>query len=132
MRPSDVIVTRSGLTVEVGNTDAEGRLILCDALAEADTEQPMLMIDCATLPFRGPSQEHFLDHLRQRLRVTFDGPGQRIAAERSEANRALHRGFVFLQRKALVVDHQEEPVALHGWPWRGEVAPPPAPSIPPC
>ncbi|WP_425545058.1 leucyl aminopeptidase family protein [Caenispirillum bisanense] len=49
MRPLDVLRTRKGLTVEVGNTDAEGRLILCDALAEADTEQPELLIDCATL-----------------------------------------------------------------------------------
>ncbi len=49
MRPSDVIQTRKGLTVEVGNTDAEGRLILCDALFEADKESPDLLIDCATL-----------------------------------------------------------------------------------
>jgi leucyl aminopeptidase len=48
-RPLDVIRTRKGLTVEVGNTDAEGRLILCDALAEADTEKPALLIDMATL-----------------------------------------------------------------------------------
>lgn len=48
-RPLDVINTRKGLTVEVGNTDAEGRLILCDALHEADSEQPDLLIDCATL-----------------------------------------------------------------------------------
>lgn len=49
MRPSDVIQTRKGLTVEVGNTDAEGRLILCDALHEADSESPDLLIDMATL-----------------------------------------------------------------------------------
>ncbi|MHB1218109.1 MAG: leucyl aminopeptidase family protein [Alphaproteobacteria bacterium] len=49
MRPLDVIRTRKGLTVEIGNTDAEGRLILCDALAEADREQPDLIVDCATL-----------------------------------------------------------------------------------
>jgi leucyl aminopeptidase len=49
MRPLDILPTRKGLTVEVGNTDAEGRLILCDALAEADREQPDLLIDCATL-----------------------------------------------------------------------------------
>jgi len=49
MRPLDVLATRKGLSVEVGNTDAEGRLILCDALAEADGEQPALLIDCATL-----------------------------------------------------------------------------------
>jgi len=48
-RPLDVIRTRKGITVEVGNTDAEGRLILCDALAEADGEQPALIIDMATL-----------------------------------------------------------------------------------
>jgi len=49
MRPLDVITTRKGITVEVGNTDAEGRLILCDALAEADSESPALLVDCATL-----------------------------------------------------------------------------------
>jgi leucyl aminopeptidase len=48
-RPLDVIKTRKGITVEVGNTDAEGRLILCDALAEAETDKPDLMIDAATL-----------------------------------------------------------------------------------
>ncbi|MBI3445109.1 MAG: leucyl aminopeptidase family protein [Magnetospirillum sp.] len=49
MRPLDVLATRKGLTVEVGNTDAEGRLILCDALAEASSEKPALIIDIATL-----------------------------------------------------------------------------------
>jgi leucyl aminopeptidase len=48
-RPGDVLATRKGLTVEVGNTDAEGRLVLCDALALADAEQPDLLIDFATL-----------------------------------------------------------------------------------
>jgi len=49
MRPLDVVKTRKGLTVEIGNTDAEGRLILCDALAEACTENPALLVDIATL-----------------------------------------------------------------------------------
>jgi leucyl aminopeptidase len=49
MRPSDVLTTRSGLTVEVGNTDAEGRLVLCDLLDEACGEDPALLVDCATL-----------------------------------------------------------------------------------
>jgi leucyl aminopeptidase len=49
MRPLDVIRTRKGITVEVGNTDAEGRLVLCDALAEADSEEPALILDAATL-----------------------------------------------------------------------------------
>ncbi len=48
-RPGDVLSTRKGLTVEVGNTDAEGRLILCDALALADEERPDLIVDFATL-----------------------------------------------------------------------------------
>ena len=49
MRPSDVLRTRAGLTVEVGNTDAEGRLVLCDLLSESCTEEPQLLIDAATL-----------------------------------------------------------------------------------
>jgi len=49
MRPLDVLATRKGLSVEVGNTDAEGRLILCDALAEASSDCPALLIDIATL-----------------------------------------------------------------------------------
>ncbi len=48
-RPGDVIKTRKGLTVEIDNTDAEGRLVLCDALAEAQTENPDILIDFATL-----------------------------------------------------------------------------------
>ena len=49
MRPLDVIRTRKGLTVEVGNTDAEGRLVLADLLSEACDEFPTLLVDCATL-----------------------------------------------------------------------------------
>ena len=48
-RPGDVLATRKGLTVEVTNTDAEGRLVLADALALADEEGPDLLIDLATL-----------------------------------------------------------------------------------
>ena len=49
MRPLDVYRSRKGVTVEVGNTDAEGRLILADALALADEEAPELLIDMGTL-----------------------------------------------------------------------------------
>ena len=49
MRPSDVIASRKGLSVEIGNTDAEGRLILADALALACEEPPELLFDFATL-----------------------------------------------------------------------------------
>jgi leucyl aminopeptidase len=48
-RPGDVLTARNGMTVEIGNTDAEGRLVLADALVEADSETPDLLIDCATL-----------------------------------------------------------------------------------
>ncbi|MEO6395278.1 MAG: leucyl aminopeptidase family protein [Devosia sp.] len=48
-RPGDVLPSRSGQTVEIGNTDAEGRLILADALTLADEEKPELILDMATL-----------------------------------------------------------------------------------
>ena len=48
-RPGDVWRSRKGLTVEIGNTDAEGRLVLADALADADAARPDLLIDLATL-----------------------------------------------------------------------------------
>lgn len=48
-RPGDVITTRQGITVEVDNTDAEGRLVLCDALSEANNNEPEIIIDFATL-----------------------------------------------------------------------------------
>ena len=48
-RPGDVLRSRKGITVEIGNTDAEGRLVLGDALALADEEAPDLLIDMATL-----------------------------------------------------------------------------------
>jgi leucyl aminopeptidase len=48
-RPGDVLRTRKGISVEVGNTDAEGRLVLADALAAADAERPDLLVDFATL-----------------------------------------------------------------------------------
>lgn len=48
-RPGDVLASRKGISVEIGNTDAEGRLILADALALADEEAPELLIDYATL-----------------------------------------------------------------------------------
>ena len=48
-RPGDIIKSYKGTTIEVGNTDAEGRLVLCDALALASEEQPELIMDFATL-----------------------------------------------------------------------------------
>jgi leucyl aminopeptidase len=48
-RPGDILKSRKGLTVEIGNTDAEGRLVLADALALADEEAPDLVVTMATL-----------------------------------------------------------------------------------
>jgi leucyl aminopeptidase len=48
-RPGDVLKSRQGLTVEIGNTDAEGRLILADALHRASEFKPELIVDFATL-----------------------------------------------------------------------------------
>jgi leucyl aminopeptidase len=48
-RPGDILRTRKGVSVEIGNTDAEGRLILCDALAAAQEDSPDLILDFATL-----------------------------------------------------------------------------------
>ena len=48
-RPQDILTSRKGLTVEINNTDAEGRLVLADALALADEEKPDLIISMATL-----------------------------------------------------------------------------------
>jgi len=48
-RPGDVVRTRKGLTVEIGNTDAEGRVVLCDAIAYAAESRPRTLIDFATL-----------------------------------------------------------------------------------
>jgi leucyl aminopeptidase len=48
-RPRDIYTSRKGITVEIGNTDAEGRLILADALTLADEDKPDLVVDFATL-----------------------------------------------------------------------------------
>ncbi len=49
MRPGDILRSRKGLRVEINNTDAEGRLVLADALALADEERPDLIVSLATL-----------------------------------------------------------------------------------
>lgn len=49
IKPGDIITSKSGLTIEVANTDAEGRIVLADALTYAATFKPDLIIDCATL-----------------------------------------------------------------------------------
>lgn len=48
-RPGDIVKSRKGMTIEIGNTDAEGRVVLADALTEAVSEKPEILIDMATL-----------------------------------------------------------------------------------
>ena len=49
IRPGDIIASRKGLSIEIGNTDAEGRVVLADALAFAEEDKPDLIVDLATL-----------------------------------------------------------------------------------
>lgn len=83
-RPGDVIKTRSGQTVEISNTDAEGRLVLCDLLTEACSEKPNVIIDFATLtgaarvalgediPAFYAKPQTFADQLKKAARDTHD------------------------------------------------------------
>ena len=84
-RPGDVWRSRKGLTVEIGNTDAEGRLVLADALADADAERPDLLIDLATLTGAARTA------LGPDLPAAFssdDALGSEFAADRSRACRS--------------------------------------------
>jgi leucyl aminopeptidase len=80
-RPGDILQSRKGLSVEIGNTDAEGRLILADALALADEEQPGLLVDMATLT--GAARVALGPDL-----PPFYTPDDQLAAELSEMARA--------------------------------------------
>ncbi len=82
-RPGDVLRSRKGITVEIGNTDAEGRLILGDALALADEEKPDLLIDMATLT--GAARVALGPDL-----PPFYTDDDRFAGELAEAARAEH------------------------------------------
>ena len=76
-RPGDILKSRSGMTVEIGNTDAEGRLILADSLSLADEDNPDIIIDMATLTGAarvalGPEIVPFFstnDHIAQDLQI---------------------------------------------------------------
>ena len=100
-RPGDVLTSRKGLTVEIGNTDAEGRLVLADALALADEEEPEILIDMATLTGAarvalGPDLPPFYTRRR------------RLAADLADAAKAAggpavaHAAVAALRREAVV------------------------------
>jgi leucyl aminopeptidase len=82
-RPGDVIETRAGLTVEIGNTDAEGRLILADALARAGEHAPELTLDLATLT--GAARVALGPQI-----PPFFTPDDALAAEIAAASAAVH------------------------------------------
>lgn len=81
-RPGDVLESRKGLSVEISNTDAEGRLVLGDALTEADSEAPDLLIDMATLT--GAARVALGPHL-----PPFFTDDEKLAASISEAARQV-------------------------------------------
>ena len=87
MRPLDVLRTRRGLTVEVGNTDAEGRLVLCDLLAEMSDLGPALLLDAATLT--GAARMALGPDLPA-LFTPHDAAGDALAASLLRAGAAAH------------------------------------------
>jgi len=87
MRPLDVLQTRRGLSVEVGNTDAEGRLVLCDLLAEASDLSPALLLDAATLT--GAARVALGPDLPA-LFAPHDPAGDRVADALLTAGQAVH------------------------------------------
>ncbi len=81
MRPGDILISRKGLSVEINNTDAEGRLVLADALALADEETPDLMICMATLTGAarvalGPDVPPFFTHDADMARMLLEASAQ--------------------------------------------------------
>jgi leucyl aminopeptidase len=87
-RPLDVIRSRKGLTVEIGNTDAEGRLVLADLLAYAAEQSPALIVDCATLT--GAARVALGPDLPA-LFATDDGAAEAILAAGQSCNDPLWR-----------------------------------------
>jgi leucyl aminopeptidase len=89
-RPGDILTSRKGLTVEVNNTDAEGRLVLADALALADEEAPELQTPCRC---HGLSEGHqSVLHADERRRQNRGGDGCACARHRRDHRRQPARG----------------------------------------
>ena len=83
MRPGDILRSRQGLSIEIGNTDAEGRLVLCDLLAESSEETPELLFDFATLTGAarvalGPDLPAIFSN-DEALAAAFEAAGHRVA-----------------------------------------------------
>lgn len=133
-RPGDILASRKGITVEIGNTDAEGRLVLADALTLADEEAPELLIDLATLTGAarvalGPELPPFYVHddatareIEDASRATFDPvwrlplwPGYRamLDSKVAEMSNTGTGGFAGSITAALFLDRFVEKAGAH-------------------
>jgi len=79
------------------------------------------MIDRPALPLRRGGQEHFLNNLRDRCRGAFHRAGERVATERAKPNRSQQRNLAGVQSKTLVIDHEQQAIALDRWPRRRKI-----------
>jgi leucyl aminopeptidase len=93
MRPGDVVTTLSGLTVEIVNTDAEGRLILCDALTYARRQAPRAIVDIATLTAQASIAMG--DGVAASLHATDDALAEAVQAAADAAGERLWRMPLF-------------------------------------
>ena len=115
-RPRDIYTSRKGISVEIGNTDAEGRLILADALALADEDKPALIVDFATLTGAarvalGPEVPAVLHRRRCARRRARALRGGRERSALADAAVAALRGDARFQSRR----HQQR---QHRRPWR--------------
>src|SRR5690606_16348563 len=80
-----------------------------------------VLVDRPALPLARGGEKRLLDHLAERSGLALDRTGQRVTAERAEADRTNDRLFARRQREALVIDHHQHPVTLHRGPRGCEV-----------
>ena len=146
MRPGDIVMTRKGLSIEIGNTDAEGRVILADALHEAVSERPEAIIDFATLtgaarvalgtdvPALFCNDDRFVDDIMESASQSDDplwrmplwqGYAENVKGKFADLNNAPEGGFGGAITAALFLEHFVEPdipwahVDLMAWNLRG-------------
>lgn len=131
-RPGDVLSSRKGITVEIGNTDAEGRLVLGDALVLGDEEAPEIMIDMATLtgaarvalgtdlPAMFCNQDQFANELASAGEQQFDpmwrlplwqGYRRGLSSEIADINHIGKGGYAGAIMAALFLEHFVEKTA---------------------
>ena len=147
-RPQDVVPSRKGLTIEIGSTDAEGRVILADALTEGDRMNPALMIDVATLTGAArtalgtelPALYSNRDDLARQLQQTgialrdpvwhmplWAGYNKYVNSQIADVPNTPNYGFAGSITAALFLERFVSPttpwVHLDSYAWNGEAAP---------